>query len=64
MSKSQGYKQLGNGFQVDTIFELLKQLPKDTPLDNVVSAFDGISCLKALDLGSVQGLMQMAFNEL
>ena len=50
VSKSQGYKQLGNGFQVDTIFELLKQLPKDTPLDNVVSAFDGISCLKvALD---------------
>ena len=50
VSKSQGYKQLGNGFQVDTIFELLKQLPKDTPLDNVASAFDGISCLKvALD---------------
>ena len=50
VSKSQGYKQLGNGFQVDTIFELLKQLPKDTPMDNVVSAFDGISCLKvALD---------------
>ena len=50
VSKSQGYKQLGNGFQVDTIFELLKQLPKDTPLNNVVSAFDGISCLKvALD---------------
>ena len=50
VSKRQGYKQLGNGFQVDTIFELLKQLPKDTPLDNVVSAFDGISCLKvALD---------------
>ena len=50
VSKSQGYKQLGNGFQVDTIFELLKQLPKDTSLDNVVSAFDGISCLKvALD---------------
>ena len=50
VSKSQGYKQLGNGFQVDTIFELLKQLPEDTPLDNVVSAFDGISCLKvALD---------------
>jgi DNA (cytosine-5)-methyltransferase 3A len=50
VSKSQGYRQLGNGFQVDTIFELLKQLPKDTPLDNVASAFDGISCLKvALD---------------
>ena len=50
VSKSQGYKQLGNGFQVDTIFELLKQLPKNTPLDNVASAFDGISCLKvALD---------------
>ena len=50
VSKSQGYKQLGNGFQVDTIFELLKQLPKDTSIDNVVSAFDGISCLKvALD---------------
>ena len=50
VSKSQGYKQLGNGFQVDTIFELLKQLPKNTPMDNVVSAFDGISCLKvALD---------------
>jgi len=50
VSKSQGYKQLGNGFQVDTIFELLKQLPKDTFIDNVVSAFDGISCLKvALD---------------
>jgi site-specific DNA-cytosine methylase len=50
VSKSQGYKQLGNGFQVDTIFELLKQLPKGTPMDNVVSAFDGISCLKvALD---------------
>ena len=50
VSKSQGYKQLGNGFQVVTIFELLKQLPKDTPMDNVVSAFDGISCLKvALD---------------
>ena len=50
VSKSQGYKQLVNGFQVDTIFELLKQLPKDTPMDNVVSAFDGISCLKvALD---------------
>ena len=50
VSKSQGYKQLGNGFQVDTIFELLKQLPKGTSIDNVVSAFDGISCLKvALD---------------
>ena len=50
VSKSQGYEQLCNGFQVDTIFELLKQLPKDTPLDNVASAFDGISCLKvALD---------------
>ena len=50
VSKSQGYKQLGNGFQVDTIFELMKQLPNDTPMDNVVSAFDGISCLKvALD---------------
>ena len=50
VSKSQGYRQLGNGFQVDTIFELLKQLPKDTPLDNVASAFVGISCLKvALD---------------